>query len=123
MSILRLNCAVGDLAIVTSAHLQENVGQIVEVIGVQTGKPFSLDGEGHVWQVRAISGRATLRYKFASGKSTRRVRGPVPDHRLRLVSGLADPAGVLRACALSDPLSSDSVWRDTSVRAKQEVGL
>lgn len=85
----KLNCKVGDLAIVVSAKLPQNLGQIVEVIGPQTGKPFALTEPGHVWQVRGVSGRASLYYMFDKDRRVvQHVEGPVPDCRLRPVSGI-----------------------------------
>jgi hypothetical protein len=86
----KLNCKPGDLAIVVSAEQQQNIGQIVEVLGPPTGKPFNLPGHHYVWQVRAVSGRATLHYRHADGRLVQHVEGPAPDFRLRPVSGLDD---------------------------------
>jgi hypothetical protein len=89
MSMQKLNCAVGDLAIVFSAEQTDNLGQIVKVLGPQTGKPFTLQGPGHVWQVKAVSGRKTLTYVFREdGRRVRHIVGPAPDCRLRPISGL-----------------------------------
>lgn len=78
----KLNCKVGDLAIVVSAKLPQNVGQIVEVLGPQTGKPFALTDLGHMWQVRAVSGRESLYYLLErTGHVVQHVQGPVPDGR------------------------------------------
>lgn len=87
------NCKIGDLAIVVSALLPENLGQIVEVLGPQTELPFKLTGPGHVWQVRAVSGRGSLYYRFdKEERVVQHVEGPVPDCRLRPVRGLPDCA-------------------------------
>ena len=89
------NCAIGDLAIVVNAEQSENLGQIVEILGLQTGKPFNLSGPGHFWQVRAVSGRSTLTYLFRdNARVVRCAVGPAPDCRLRPVSGpqVAEPA-------------------------------
>jgi hypothetical protein len=87
----KLNCTIGDLAIVTTAEQPENLGQIVEILGTQTDAPFSLSGPGHVWQVRTVSGRRTLAYWFkADGHVVRCAVGPAPDCRLRPVSGLQE---------------------------------
>ena len=84
-----LRCSIGDLAIVVSAKLPQNIGQIVEILGLQTGKPFALTEPGHVWQVRAVSGRASLYYCFdKEGRIVQHAEGPVPDCRLRPVSGV-----------------------------------
>ena len=93
MSTQKLNCAVGDLAVVISANRQENIGQIVEVIGLPTKKPFSLTGQGHVWQVRTVSGRRSLHYVFRSGRVVRYPIGPVPDRCLRPIPSVADVDG------------------------------
>ncbi len=87
----KLNCSVGDLAIVVNTELPENLGQIVEVLGVQTGHPLALTSSGHVWQVRTVSGRPTLIYRYNdTGRTISEVEGPAPDSRLRPVSGLPD---------------------------------
>ena len=86
----KLNCKIGDLAIVVNTQLPENLGQIVEVLGPQTEVSFDLAGPGHVWQVRAVSGRATLMCLFhADGRVVMHVEGPAPDCRLRPVCGLS----------------------------------
>jgi hypothetical protein len=90
---LGLNCKVGDLAIVVSAVHAENIGQIVEVLGPQCKKPFDLAGQEHTWQVRTVSGRETLCYRRNTKgfvRIERFVEGPVPDCRLRPVTGLED---------------------------------
>jgi hypothetical protein len=93
----KLNCRVGDLAIVVSAKLPQNVGQIVEILGFQTGVPFLLTGPGHVWQVRAVSGRASLYHRFdKTGRVVQHAEGPVPDCCLKPVAGLAGSGQVRR---------------------------
>ena len=90
-TLTALNCKAGDLAIVVATELPENMGQIVEVLGLPTGKPITLTGKGHVWHVRAVSGRATLVYRFNAEMTYAEYgEGPVPDRCLRPVSGLAD---------------------------------
>lgn len=87
----KYNCKPGDLAIVVNALLPENIGQIVEVLGPQTNKPFHLQGPGHVWQVRTVSGRKSLCYRIPKGgkeRIERRSKGPAPDCRLRPIAGL-----------------------------------
>jgi len=84
----KLNCAPGDLAIVIDAVLPENIGQIVEVIG--SPSTFCIREAGHVWHVRAVSGRESLVYRYANGTIFTRSEGPVPDRRLRPVSGLQE---------------------------------
>ena len=87
-----LNCKVGDLAIVVATELPENLGQIVEVLGLQTGIPFTMSGLGHIWEVRAVNGRKTLNYRFneAVPRFVEFAKGPAPDCCLRPVSGLTD---------------------------------
>ena len=97
----KLNCKPGDLAIVVSAAQPQNIGQILLVLGLPTGKPFNLPGHGHVWQVRAVSGRKTLRYRHADGRIVQHVEGPAPDRRLRPVSGLDDGDAVQEDVALT----------------------
>lgn len=87
----KLNCKAGDLAIVVSTELPENLGQIVEVLGLQTGTPVELTGLGHVWRVRALGGRRTLFYRFNNdGRIVQHAEGPAPDRCLRPISGLLD---------------------------------
>jgi hypothetical protein len=91
-----LNCKVGDLAIVVNTELPQNLGQIVEVLGIQTGRPLVLSGHGHIWHVRAVSGRKTLVYRFNEVviRFVEHAEGPAPDRCLRPVSGLTDDDGV-----------------------------
>jgi hypothetical protein len=60
----QLNCKLGDLAIVVNTIRPENLGQIVKVIGVPVPAPNNISGRGHVWQVRTVSGRSGLRYRY-----------------------------------------------------------
>lgn len=85
----KLNCKIGDLAIVVNGYRTQNIGQLVEVLGPPTKVPFGLSGTGHVWQVRAVSGRPTLAYFFpADRKVVQHIEGPAPDCRLSPVPGL-----------------------------------
>lgn len=88
----QLNCKPGDLAIVVCAENPENLGQIVEVLGLPNGRPFKWTEAGHAWRVRTVSRRKTLMYVFRSeaDRIARHAYGPVPDRCLRPVSGLAD---------------------------------
>lgn len=91
-----LNCKPGDLAIVVNTELPENLGQIVEVVSVQTGYPCTLIGKGHVWYVRTASGRATLTYRHnhvPNPTFAQHADGPAPDRCLRPISGLDDDGG------------------------------
>lgn len=88
----KLNCRPGDLAVVISAELPENIGLIVEVVGPWRGRRLQLRGQGHVWKVRTAGQRKALTYRWSGGRKERRAEGPVPDHRLRPVSGLPDEA-------------------------------
>lgn len=91
-STMQLNCKVGDLAVVVSAELSENLGQIVEILAPATGIPFLLVESRQVWQVVTVSGRKTLLYRFnqENGRVDQHSEGPVPDRCLRPVSGLTD---------------------------------
>ena len=88
------NCRPGDLAIVVNTDLSENLGQIVEVLGLQTGTPFIMSGLGHMWQVRTAGGRATLHWRMFDKSIVQHAEGPVPDRCLRPVSGLTDDDSV-----------------------------
>ncbi len=93
---MKLNCKPGDLAIIVSADHERNIGQIVEVIETHDGRtPFQLPWNGHVWLARTVSGRRTLSYYFtAKGCFMSHARGPVPDARLRPITGLPDHEGL-----------------------------
>jgi len=85
----KLNCKVGDLAIVVSAKLPQNLGQIVEVLGDQTGQPLRMSGQDHYWQVRSAGGRPILHYIHDfDGRLVQYIEGPVPDSCLRPIAGL-----------------------------------
>ena len=60
-------CKVGDLAIVISANIPENIGNIVEIVGPPTGRPLKASWECATWHVRTISGRRTLVYWLGNG--------------------------------------------------------
>lgn len=86
-----LNCKAGDLAIVISANINENIGNIVEVVGPPTGRPIKANWDCATWQVRTVSGRRTLVYRFGNGSIgmiKRHAEGPVPDFRLRPFPGI-----------------------------------
>lgn len=92
----QLHCKIGDLAIVVNTELPQNLGQIVEVLGLPTGKPFTMRGHGHVWQVRTASGRAMLHWRVHRDNAiVQYAEGPAPDRCLRPVSGLTDDDAVL----------------------------
>jgi len=95
-----LRCKVGDLAVVVSATLSQNIGQIVEVLGRQRRGKISLKKLGHIWHVKALSGRPSLQYLFASGDLVQATEGPVPDFRMVPVSGLPDVDGQLAQCGI-----------------------
>ena len=108
----KLHCKVGDLAIVVSAELPENIGQIVEILGLKARRGPNVQGPGHVWCVFAVSGRPTLTYRHndGTGRIDKLVRGPVPDCRLRPVSGLPD----------GDAVHEDVVAKKTVPRRKRK---
>jgi len=91
-----LRCKVGDLAVVVNAEQTSNLGQIVEVLGLPTNRPFKLNGPGHVWQVRTVSGRKSLHYRMPKGHFRHLSTGPVPDCRLRPIPGLLGQDSVTR---------------------------
>ena len=86
---MTLRCKIGDLAIVVNAEQQQNLGNLVEVMGLPSGAPLTLTGPGHVWQVKTVSGRKTLHYRMPSGTFVLLSEGPVPDCRLWPIPGLA----------------------------------
>jgi hypothetical protein len=84
-------CKVGDLAIVISANIPENIGNIVEIVGPPTGRPLKASWECATWHVRTISGRRTLVYRLGNGSIgivKRHAEEPVPDFRLRPFLGI-----------------------------------
>lgn len=83
----KFNCSPGDLAIAVTALIPENIGQIVEIVGL-SHKPWNkLNGSGHIWWVRTAGGRKTLCYEWPDGTIRRFAEGPVFDHRLRRLAG------------------------------------
>ena len=79
MSALR--CKVGDLAIVVSARLEKNIGQIVEDMAA-ADPSHGLRERTHAWVVRTASGRRALHYRDLTGRIVKKATGPVPDRRL-----------------------------------------
>lgn len=89
----QLHCKIGDLAIVVNTDLPQNLGQIVEVLGLPLrASKLDVIGRGHLWQVRTVSGRPTLVYCIYTDpvRFEAYTEGPVPDRCLRPVSGLTD---------------------------------
>jgi hypothetical protein len=115
----QLHCKIGDLAIVVNTELPENLGQIVEVLGLPTGKPFILSGIGHIWQVRTASGRATLHWRMVDNAIVQHAEGPAPDRCLRPVSGLTDADAV--HADLGKKLASPRRKRRTVVKPTEEA--
>lgn len=88
MSVIR--CKVGDLAIVVSARLEKNIGQLVEVLA--PARPnHGLSDQAHAWLVRTVSGRRALHYRYLTGCIGRRATGPVPDFRLAPLRAAPEP--------------------------------
>jgi hypothetical protein len=86
-------CKPGDLAIVISANIPENIGNIVEIVGPPNGHPIKASWECAIWHVRTISGRRTLVYRLGNGSIgmvKRHAEGPVPDFRLWPLPGVED---------------------------------
>ncbi len=81
-------CKPGDLAVVVKAHNACNIGTIVHVIGLYTGKSGVCAPEGDViWKAKASH---PMTYD-TNGVLKRRRLGPVPDNQLRPIRG-APPA-------------------------------
>jgi len=117
---------VGDLAVVVSATVSQNIGQIVEVLGQQQAGTLRLEGLGHIWHVRTVSGRSSLHYLYQSGKIVAAAEGPAPDFTLVPVTGLPDVDGIAakRKCAKvrsrpapAAPAQLESVASDMEQRA------
>jgi hypothetical protein len=78
-------CKPGDLAVVVKAHNACNIGTILHVIGLYTGKSGVCAPEGDViWQAKASH---PMTYDI-NGVLKRRRIGPVPDSQLRPIRGL-----------------------------------
>ena len=77
-------CKPGDLAIVVEAYNASNIGTIVHVIGLYSGKSRICAPEGDViWLAQASQ---PMTYSDPS-KLSRRRRGPIPDSQLRPIRG------------------------------------
>ena len=77
-------CKPGDLAIVVEAYNACNIGTIVHVLGLYSGKSGICAPEGDViWLAQASQ---PMTYAEPS-KLTRRRRGPIPDSQLRPIRG------------------------------------
>ena len=77
-------CKPGDLAIVVEAYNPCNIGTIVHVIGLYSGKSRICAPEGDViWLAQASQ---PMTYSDPS-KLSRRRRGPIPDSQLRPIRG------------------------------------
>ena len=118
----KLNCKIGDLAIVVNTQLPENLGQIVEVLGLQKCGPLELIGRGHVWHVRTVSGRRTMFYKFVEpGRTEQHPEGPAPDCCLRPVSGLPDGNEVHEDVAQQKPVPRRRAIPRVAARVGEEA--
>ena len=86
MSVEKLRCRVGDLAVIIAADHRCNIGNIVKIIAAYDGArgPY-VEGYGHVWTV--ISPRAMTWGNQSLGKRFRWKRGPVPDVQLQPIRG------------------------------------
>ena len=112
-----LNCKVGDLAIVISAYITENIGNIVEIVGPPTGRPIKASWECATWHVRTVSGRRTLVYRLGNGSIgivKRHAEGPVPDFRLWPVSGLPDEHGFAGSRDIADGMFTPAETLETA---------
>jgi hypothetical protein len=118
----KLNCKIGDLAIVVSAELPQNIGYIVEVIGIHTDKPLLLERPGHVWQVRGASGRKGLHYQFRdTGLVVQHSEGPVPDLCLRAIAGLGSLDAATEDMGVGGITHNSWVEPDTVVEVCKEA--
>ncbi len=78
------NCKPGDLAIVVDAYNPANIGTIVHVIGLYSGKTGICAPKGNVIWLAQASQPMTY---AEPGKLSSRRRGPVPDSQLRPIRG------------------------------------
>ncbi len=86
MSVEKLRCRVGDLAVIIGADNRCNIGNIVQIIAAYDGaRGRYVEGYGHVWTV--ISPRAMTWRNQSLGKRFRWKRGPVPDVQLQPIRG------------------------------------
>lgn len=86
-----LRCRAGDLAVVISADLAVNVGQIVNVIAVHDGRPFTLQAEGFAWRVKCADTSYGLLYEYPTGRRVCLKEGPVRDCDLQPIRGTQPP--------------------------------
>ena len=92
-------CKPGDLAVVVKAHNACNIGTIVHVIGVYTGKTSICAPEGDViWQAKASH---PMTYDN-NGVLKKRRLGPVPDNQLRPIRGAPEAKTVKQPLELVD---------------------
>ena len=78
-------CRVGDLAVIVTAELKCNIGNIVHVIGPDdsTGD-FVFKGQGRVWKVE---GTRLITWKIGNKRYRRKI-GPCPENRLQPIRGV-----------------------------------
>ncbi len=110
-------CEVGDLAIVISAYLPVNIGNIVEILGPPTGCPIKASWEYATWHVRTVSGRQTLVYRLGNGSIgmiKRYAERPASDFRLRPISGLEDEQGRAGERDTADGMFTPAETRETT---------
>ena len=82
-----MNCRIGDIAIIISAAMPENLGLLVEVIDVWPE-------DTHYWHVKSLCGpRDRL-------DGVRSAEGMAPDRCLRPIRGGVPPVGVEASEAL-----------------------
>ena len=91
--MIKLNCAVGDLAITVGSNIPENCGNIVRVhsaVGFDHWRGH--DEPLYTWNVEISTPEGWLHYCFEDGQIRKFKSGPVPDKYLRR---LTPPKGYL----------------------------
>lgn len=83
-----MNCKPGDLALIVSSRFEQNVGVIVDVIGVAHGKIVMPQEPGQIWHCRA---RGAITYETVFAERIVTSEGPIPDACLRPIRGRGNP--------------------------------
>jgi hypothetical protein len=87
----KLNCKLGDLAIIIDAYNAVNIGTIVKVIAVHKNQnALDKEADDHLWTVTAPH---PITYAI-DGKLVRKLKGPAPDSTLRPIRGISELADI-----------------------------
>ena len=81
----KLNCKLGDLAVIVDAYNSENIGTFVKVLKIHHNQRRIFKPEGDLlWMVESCRPMVYDR----NGKITKRMKGAAPDSVLRPIRGL-----------------------------------